>query len=89
MDHDSTMRDINEADRLNGKVMDLLSESEKVAKDEEKLTETIAMLEFVLACAKKQEEETKCRHRALEHRIRGYLQAVERHLYYHAPMAHD
>ena len=83
MDHDNTMRDINEANRLNGKVMDLLSESEKVTKDEEKLTETIAMLEFVLACAKKQEEETKCRHRALEHRIRGYLQAAEGRLYRH------
>lgn len=83
MDHDNTMRDISEADRLNEKVRHLLSENAKVTKDEEKLTETIAMLEFILACVKKQEEETKCRHRALEHRIREYLQAAEGRLYRH------
>ena len=83
MDHNSTMRDINEADRLNEKVRHLLSENAKVTKDEEKLAETIAILEFVLACVKQQEEETKCRHRALERRISGYLQAAEGHMYHH------
>lgn len=83
MDHNSTMRDISEADRLNEKVRHLLSENEKVTKDEEKLAETIAILELVLACVKKQEEETKCRHRDIEHRIKKYLRAAEGRLYHH------
>ena len=81
MNKNSTMSSVEKKDRLNERVIRLLSESAEAAKDEEELLETIAVLELILASVKAQAEKTEHKRHALGHRINGYLQAEETRLY--------
>lgn len=81
MNKNSTMSSAEKKDRLNERVIRLLSESAEAAKDEEELLETIAVLELILASVKAQAEKTEHKRHALGRRINGYLQAEEARLY--------